>query len=107
MRSAPRRSLYVVEPRGRIRPVRGAGIARRRCRTAAARERYGAAGFSALIRLQGRAALRRRSAPHTHTAELHVMFTGIVVATGRVTSLTEKGGDLELGVDAAALDLER
>jgi riboflavin synthase len=35
------------------------------------------------------------------------MFTGIVVATGRVTSLTEKGGDLELGVDAAALDLER
>ena len=35
------------------------------------------------------------------------MFTGIVVATGRVSSLTEKGGDLELGVDAAALDLER
>jgi riboflavin synthase len=35
------------------------------------------------------------------------MFTGIILATGRVSSLTEKGGDLELGVDAAALDLER
>ena len=35
------------------------------------------------------------------------MFTGIIVATGRVTSLTEKGGDLELGIDAAALDLGR
>jgi riboflavin synthase len=35
------------------------------------------------------------------------MFTGIIVATGRVTSLTEKGGDLELGIDAAALDLAR
>jgi riboflavin synthase len=35
------------------------------------------------------------------------MFTGIILATGRVRSLTEKGGDLELGVDAAALDLER
>jgi riboflavin synthase len=35
------------------------------------------------------------------------MFTGIVVATGRVTSLAEKGGDLELGIDAAALDLDR
>ena len=35
------------------------------------------------------------------------MFTGIIVATGRVTSLTEKGGDLELGIDAGALDLER
>src|SRR3984957_2772688 len=30
------------------------------------------------------------------------MFTGIIVATGRVTSLTEKGGDLELGIDAVA-----
>jgi riboflavin synthase len=30
------------------------------------------------------------------------MFTGIIVAAGRVTSLTEKGGDLELGIDAAA-----
>lgn len=35
------------------------------------------------------------------------MFTGIIVATGRVTSLVEKGGDLELGIDAAALDLHR
>jgi riboflavin synthase len=35
------------------------------------------------------------------------MFTGIIVATGRITSLTEKGGDLELGIDAAALDLQR
>jgi riboflavin synthase len=35
------------------------------------------------------------------------MFTGIIVATGRVTSLTEKGGDLELGIDAAGLDPDR
>jgi riboflavin synthase len=35
------------------------------------------------------------------------MFTGIIVATGRVSSLTEAGGDLELGIDAAALDLHR
>jgi riboflavin synthase len=35
------------------------------------------------------------------------MFTGIIVATGRVTSLEEKGGDLELAIDAAALDLGR
>jgi riboflavin synthase len=35
------------------------------------------------------------------------MFTGIILATGRVSSLTEKGGDLELGVEAAALDLGR
>lgn len=35
------------------------------------------------------------------------MFTGIIVATGGVTSLTEKGGDLELGIDAAGLDLAR
>ena len=35
------------------------------------------------------------------------MFTGIIVATGRVTSLTEKGGDLDLGIDAAALDPDR
>jgi riboflavin synthase len=35
------------------------------------------------------------------------MFTGIIVATGRVASLAEKSGDLELGVDAAALDLAR
>jgi riboflavin synthase len=35
------------------------------------------------------------------------MFTGIIVATGRVASLAEKGGDLELGIDAAALDFTR
>ena len=35
------------------------------------------------------------------------MFTGIIVATGRVASLAEKSGDLELGIDAAALDLPR
>jgi riboflavin synthase len=35
------------------------------------------------------------------------MFTGIILATGRVSSVTEKGGDLELGIDAAALDLGR
>ena len=35
------------------------------------------------------------------------MFTGIIVATGRVTSVAEKGGDLELGLDAAALDFSR
>jgi riboflavin synthase len=35
------------------------------------------------------------------------MFTGIILATGRVTSLADKEGDLELGIDAAALDLGR
>jgi riboflavin synthase len=35
------------------------------------------------------------------------MFTGIILATGRVTSLIESGGDLELGIDAASLDLAR
>jgi riboflavin synthase len=41
------------------------------------------------------------------------MFTGIIVATGRVSSLAQKGGDLErggdleLGIDAAALDMAR
>ena len=35
------------------------------------------------------------------------MFTGIIIATGRVSSMTEKGGDLEMGIDAAALDLQR
>ncbi len=35
------------------------------------------------------------------------MFTGIIVAKGRVVSLTERGGDLELGIDAGALELER
>jgi riboflavin synthase len=31
------------------------------------------------------------------------MFTGIILAKGRVVSLEERGGDLELGIDAAAL----
>ena len=35
------------------------------------------------------------------------MFTGIIVATGLVSSLAEKGGDLEMGIDAAALELDR
>src|SRR5882757_961663 len=35
------------------------------------------------------------------------MFTGIVMATGRVLSIDEKDGDLELGIDAAALDAAR
>jgi riboflavin synthase len=35
------------------------------------------------------------------------MFTGIIIATGRVISMAPKGGDLELGIDAAALDLSR
>lgn len=35
------------------------------------------------------------------------MFTGIIVATGRVLSIEEKGGDLEIGIDAAALDMSR
>lgn len=35
------------------------------------------------------------------------MFTGIILAKGRVTSLTERDGDLELGVDAAGLDMAR
>jgi riboflavin synthase len=35
------------------------------------------------------------------------MFTGIILATGRVASLAESGGDLELGIDAPALDLGR
>jgi riboflavin synthase len=35
------------------------------------------------------------------------MFTGIILATGRVTSMADKGGDLELAVDAAGLDVAR
>jgi riboflavin synthase len=35
------------------------------------------------------------------------MFTGIIVALGRVTSIKDKGGDLELGVEAGELDLSR
>jgi riboflavin synthase len=35
------------------------------------------------------------------------MFTGIILAKGRIVSLDERGGDLELGVDAAGLDVAR
>jgi riboflavin synthase len=35
------------------------------------------------------------------------MFTGIILAKGRITSLLERQGDLELGVDAAGLDVAR
>jgi riboflavin synthase len=35
------------------------------------------------------------------------MFTGIIVATGRVASIAEKSGDLELGIEAGSLDLKR
>jgi riboflavin synthase len=35
------------------------------------------------------------------------MFTGIILTKGRVSSLAERGGDLELGVDAAGLDASR
>jgi riboflavin synthase len=35
------------------------------------------------------------------------MFTGIVIATGSIESILEKGGDLELGVDAKRLDFSR
>jgi riboflavin synthase len=35
------------------------------------------------------------------------MFTGIIVATGAVTSIAETGGDLELAVEAAGLDFGR
>jgi riboflavin synthase len=35
------------------------------------------------------------------------MFTGIILTKGRVTSLTERDGDLQLGVDADGLDVAR
>jgi riboflavin synthase len=35
------------------------------------------------------------------------MFTGIIVATGKISSLLEKGGDLEVGIDAARIDPQR
>ena len=35
------------------------------------------------------------------------MFTGIIIATGSIESILEKGGDLELGVNAARLDTGR
>ncbi len=35
------------------------------------------------------------------------MFTGIIMATGSVTAIARTGGDLELGIDAAGLDVAR
>ena len=35
------------------------------------------------------------------------MFTGIILATGRVSGVREKGGDLELAIDARALEAAR
>ena len=35
------------------------------------------------------------------------MFTGIIIATGRVASIEEKAGDLQLAIDAAAIDARR
>ncbi len=35
------------------------------------------------------------------------MFTGIIMATGRLASIVERGGDLDLGIDAAALGPSR
>ena len=35
------------------------------------------------------------------------MFTGIIIATGSIESIREKGGDLELAVDAARLETGR
>jgi riboflavin synthase len=35
------------------------------------------------------------------------MFTGIIAASGRVSSRLEQGGDLDLGFDAPGLELER
>jgi riboflavin synthase len=35
------------------------------------------------------------------------MFTGIILATGRVTAIAHKSGDLEIGVDAGGLDVTR
>ena len=35
------------------------------------------------------------------------MFTGIIIATGQIVSIADRGGDLELGIDASGLDLAR
>lgn len=35
------------------------------------------------------------------------MFTGIIIATGHVVASVAREGDLELGIDAAALDINR
>jgi riboflavin synthase len=35
------------------------------------------------------------------------MFTGIIIATGRMVSITERSGDLEIAIDAGSLDRAR
>ncbi len=35
------------------------------------------------------------------------MFTGIIIAAGRIESLTERGGDIEVSVDAAGVESAR
>lgn len=35
------------------------------------------------------------------------MFTGIIVSTGKLASVLERGGDLELGIDAPHIDFAR
>ena len=35
------------------------------------------------------------------------MFTGIIMGTGRIVAIEEKGGDLELAIDATAIDAAR
>jgi riboflavin synthase len=35
------------------------------------------------------------------------MFTGIIIASGRLVSIAERGGELELGIDATGLDMSR
>lgn len=35
------------------------------------------------------------------------MFTGIILGKGRIISLSQREGDLELGIDAAGLDMAR
>jgi riboflavin synthase len=35
------------------------------------------------------------------------MFTGIIMATGRLVTIEEREGDLELGIEAAGLDMSR
>ena len=35
------------------------------------------------------------------------MFTGIVAATGRIASIADRGGDMELAVEAPRFDIER
>jgi len=35
------------------------------------------------------------------------MFTGIIMATGRIVSSADRGGDIELGIEVPGLDLKR